>query len=264
MKVKIIHDKNEISDFYSSRTKYDYMYQYNNLDRREWSNTICYGLYDKGELQQIAMLYIGYETPVLLAASFDKIKYNKELIKRIKNYLPSEFYTHMDKETLEYAFDKFEMEDLHEYINMGIDKSVDISRLDRNKTSTLNISYSEKINKLFNDNYPENYLDENLLELNDCYGILENNKLISFAGVHAYSLEYKIASVAHVTTDKKYRSKGYARDSIVALLKDLRSKVDYIGLNVMTSNTAAIKCYEHIGFKEYGKYIACDIKLNAF
>jgi len=264
MKVKVIHDKNEISNFLSVRTKYDYMYQQNNLDSRDWSNVICYGLYDNNELKQVAMLYVGYETPVLLAASFDEIKYNKELIKRIKNYLPSEFYTHMDKETLEYAFDRFEMDDVNEYVNMGIDESVDISTLDRKNTLALNYSYHDKINQLFNENYPENWLDEKLLELNDSYGVLENDKLVSFAGVHAYSLEYRLATVAHVTTDKNYRNKGYARDCIVALLKDLRSKVDYIGLNVKTSNTPAIKCYKNIGFKEYGKYIACDIKLNVF
>ena len=264
MNVKVIHNKKEIIDFLDSKTKYDYMYQINNLDSREWSNIITYGLYDGDILKQMAMLYIGYETPVLIAASFDNVKYNKELIKRIKDYLPCEFYTHMDKETLKYAFDDFEISDAYEYVNMGIDNSIDISNLDRENTVALDHTFLNRINKLFDDNYPDNWLDEGLLELNDNYGVIKDKKLVSFAGVHAYSREYKVATVAHVTTDEEYRGKGYARDSVVALLKDLRDKVDFIGLNVKTTNTPAIKCYKNIGFAEYGKYIACDIKIRSF
>ncbi|WP_432405469.1 GNAT family N-acetyltransferase [Wukongibacter sp. M2B1] len=259
MRVKIVHNPNEVFEFMKSRIRYNYIYQFNNLDEREWPNTICYGLYEGVILREIAMVYTAYDIPVLIAACFEKHGYNKELISRIKEYLPPKFYTHIDKETLEEVFDKKDISEYYEYVNMGIDDYSKIEALDRKNTVTLNYVDSERIKRLLEESYPDNWLDDILIKLNDNFGVEIDDKLVSFAGIHAYSIDRQVAAVAHVTTHPEYRNKGYGRDSIVALIKDLREKIKYIGLNVKVENLSAIKCYKNIGFKEYGRFIACEL-----
>lgn len=259
MKIKIIHNPNEVFGLIKNRLRYDYIYQFNNLDEREWSKVICYGLYENNILKEIAMIYTAYDIPVLLAASFEGNEYNKKLLKMIKAYLPSKFYTHIDKETLKEVFDGEEISDYHEYVNMGISDFSKIDTLDRKNTVRLGYTDINRIKALFEESYPDNWLDDNLIRLTDNYGVEIKNQLISFAGIHAYSIEQQVAAIAHVTTHPDYRSMGYARDSIVALIKDLREKVMYIGLNVKVKNYPAISCYKNIGFRECGRFIACVI-----
>ncbi|WP_432661944.1 GNAT family N-acetyltransferase [Wukongibacter baidiensis] len=259
MKVKIIHNQNEVFEFIKNRTRYNYIYQFNNLDEREWPNTICYGLYDGSTLREIAMVYTAYDIPVLIAACFEKGNYNKELISRIKGYLPPKFYTHIDKETLEAVFDKRDISEYYEYVNMGIDDYSKIESLDRKNTVTITYADFKRIEELFEESYPDSWLDDSLIKLTDNFGVEVDNKLVSFAGIHAYSTAQQVAAVAHVTTHPEYRNRGYGRDSIVALIKDLREKIKYIGLNVKVENLPAIKCYKNIGFEEYGRFVACEI-----
>lgn len=259
MNVKIIHNQNEVLEFIKNRVRYNYMYRFNNLDEREWTNTICYGLYEDSILREIAMVYTAYDIPVLIAACFEKSDYNKELILKIKEYLPPKFYTHIDKETLNAVFDEKDISDYHEYMNMGIDDLSKIDSLDRKNTVTLNCADFKRIERLFEESYPDSWLDDSLIKLNDNFGVEVDGRLVSFAGIHAYSIEQQVVTIAHVTTHPEYRSKGYGRDSIVALIKDLREKIKYIGLNVKVNNLPAIKCYKNIGFKEYGRFIACEI-----
>ena len=259
MKVKIIHDSNEVFEFIKTRIRYDYMYQFNNLDEREWPNTICYGLYDGAILKEMAMIYTAYDIPVLLAASFEGNEHNKRLLKTIKAYLPLKFYTHIDEKTLKEVFDGDDISDYHEYVNMGISDFSKIDDLDRKNTVRLGYAEINRIKTLFEEGYPDNWVDDSLIKLTDNYGVEIKDKLISFAGIHAYSIKHQVAAIAHVTTHPDYRSRGYARDSIVALIKDLREKVQYIGLNVKVKNHPAINCYKNIEFQEYGRFIACVI-----
>lgn len=260
MEVKVIHDKDEVRSLLDKRNIYDYMYQVNDLDDEEWSNVVCYGIYENKELKEIAMVYMGYGIPVLIAASFENYASSIELISKIKSYLPSKFYTHIDKQTLDKVFVNDEITDYHEYVNMGITDFSKIEELDRKIAEAVRYEDLEKVEKLFSESYPDAWIDEELLKLNDNYGVYLNENLISFAGVHAYSLSSKLATIAHVTTHPNHRSKGYGRDSIIALINDLRTKMDYIGLNVKVDNKPARKCYQNLGFKDYGRFIACEIK----
>ncbi|MBP2643853.1 MAG: putative acyltransferase [Firmicutes bacterium] len=59
--------------------------------------------------------------------------------------------------------------------------------------------------------HPEAWLDEESIKMDKNFGILVDGKLISFAGVHAYSEEYQVAAVAHITTHPKYRKEIYRK-----------------------------------------------------
>ncbi len=262
MEVKIIHKASEVYEFLKDKTRYDYIYQFSDLSPKEWDKVICYGLFDNCELKEIAMLLINYDIPVLLAASFENEKYNTELLSRIKKFLPSKFYTHIDSATLENVFHTNHVLEIEEYMNMGLCNYDLLDKKDGDGAVRLGFNDLKDIKELINASYPEAWLDEELVKLNENFGIYVDGKLVSFAGIHAYSQEYQVVAVAHVTTHPDYRQKGYGQKIVCSLVKDLKSKIEFIGLNVKVNNSAAINCYKKLGFTEFGKFIGCEIINN--
>ncbi len=262
MEVRIIHNPSVVYKFLENKTKYNYIYQLNDLSIKEWENVVCYGLFDNSKLKQIAILIINYEIPVLLAASFENEKYNTELIKRIRKFLPAKFYTHIDRETLESVFLQNNISELEEYMNMGLCEYNILDKKYENESVRLGFNDLNDIKELIMESYPEAWLDDNLVKLNENFGIYYNGKLISFAGIHAYSEEYQVAAIAHVTTHPDYRKRGYGEKVVSTLLKSLKNKIKFIGLNVKVNNFSAINCYKKLGFKEFGRFIACEVENN--
>lgn len=262
MEAKVIHNVNQVYTFMKNRNRYDYIYQFNNLTPAYWKNVVCFGLYEGSELKEIAMLNINYHIPVLLAACFENEEYNIELVGRIKKFLPPEFYTHMDHTTLKNAFTEAGTFEKEELMNMGL---CDYTALDGSRSKEavrLDWKYLHDIKGLLAASYPDAWLDDDLVKLGKNFGIYAAGKLISFAGIHAYSKKYQVTAVAHVTTHPDYRKKGYGEKTVLALLNDLKGKIEYIGLNVRTDNMPAINCYEKLGFKPFGCFIACEVRNN--
>lgn len=262
MEVRIIHEADVVFEYLKDKKRYDYIYQFNNLSTGAWEKVICYGLFEESEIKEICMLNINYGIPVLLAASFDNVKYNIELIKRIKEFLPSKFYTHIDKAVLEAVFQDNKITELEEYMNMGLTEYSLLDKKTQTKAERLGFKDIVNIKHLIAESYPEAWLDDELVKLNENFGIYSDKKLVSFAGIHAYSEQYKVAAVAHVTTHPDYRKRGYADEVVAELSKSLKKKIDYIGLNVKIDNFKAINCYKNLGFKEYGRFVACEIENN--
>jgi ribosomal protein S18 acetylase RimI-like enzyme len=260
MTVKIIHEIHEVYNFLKNKKRYDYIYQFSNLSINQWENVVCFGLYDGDEIKQIAMLNINYDIPVLLAASFEDVEYNIELMKRIKNLLPAKFYTHMDKVTLEAVFSKDSIMDLEEYVNMGLCNYDLLNSAKNDEAQRLGFKDIDAIKELISISYPEAWLDDELVKLDENFGIYNEGKIVSFAGIHAYSEEYGVAAVAHVTTHPQYRKRGNAEKVVAALSTSLKDKIKYIGLNVKIDNFAAINCYKKLGFEEFGAFVGCEIE----
>lgn len=260
MEVGVIHDVSKVYEFLENKARYDYIYQFSNLSERQWINAVCYGLIDGSEIKEIAMINMNYDIPVLLAACFDDGKYSIELMKKIKKFLPPKFYTHIDKTTLEEVFSKDRIYELEEYMNMGL---CDYDLLDnKNEKGAVRLGFKdmEAIRGLISLSYPEAWLDDELVKLNENFGVYSDGKLVSFAGIHAYSEQYQVAAVAHVTTHPEYRKRGYAEKAVTALSKSLKEKIKCIGLNVKVDNFQALNCYKRIGFKEFGRFVACEIE----
>lgn len=262
MEVKIIHNSSKAYEFLKDRTRYNYIYQFSNLSPKEWKNVICYGLFHNTEIKEIAMLNINYHIPVLLAASFENGEYNTELIRRIKKFLPPKFYTHIDRGTLENVFQEDDISEIEEYMNMGLYNYYVLDEKAGKDTVRLGFDDIGDIKELLALSYPEAWLDEELVKLNKNFGISVNGKLASFAGIHAYSEEYQVAAVAHVTTHPDFRNKGYGKKVVNTLINDLKDKIEFIGLNVKVNNSSAINCYRKLGFKESGRFISCEITNN--
>jgi len=256
MTVKIVHDPKEVFELLQMRERTNYVYQFSNLDEQSWKRVITYGLYQASELQEIAMVNINYELPVLLATSFAKQEYNVELLQEIKPLLPLKFYAHMDRFTLERSFTQEQVFDNEEYLNMRFcgplpENPAGVSQFGEDKLAMMK--------SFLDEHYLGNWFEDHLAKLGKNYGVMINGKLVSFAGVHAYSERYQVAAVAHVVTDPKHRRKGYGERSVLALLHGLVD-IKHIGLNVRSNNQPAISCYAKLGFKPQGRFMFCTIE----
>ena len=73
-------------------------------------------------------------------------------------------------------------------------------------------------------------------------GIRRNGELVAVAGVQVWSQQEGVAAVRNIFT----------REAVVTSLKE--AAVPTIGLNVDSTNSVAIRAYEHIGFRTHFSY----------
>lgn len=262
MEIKVIHDVTTVYELLKTRVSYNYIYQLDALSAEVWNKVICYGLFDDSTLKEIAMLFINYDIPVLLAANFENETATLELVTKIKDFLPSRFYTHMDRKVLEGAFEANQISHIEEYMNMGLCDDGLSNEITPNQAIQLGFQDLNQIKELLSISYPEAWLNDELVKYNKNFGMIIDGTLVSFSGIHAYSQEYQVVALAHITTHPDYRKKGYCEKALSALIHDLRGTIKSIGLNVKVNNMAAIHCYKKLGFKEFGRFIACEVANN--
>lgn len=84
---------------------------------------------------------------------------------------------------------------------------------------------------------------------------LENNELIGNCGFSSISHKNRIGTIGLFIGEEDNRSKGYGTEALKLLLD---YGFNYINLNnimltVKSFNERAIRCYEKVGFKEFGR-----------
>jgi predicted GNAT family acetyltransferase len=133
--------------------------------------------------------------------------------------------------------------------NRALLKDIDIS-----KAILLSREDLSNIVNLYKKSYPGNWFEPRMLDTQQYYGIKEQNDLVSIAGVHVYSPEYKVAALGNITTHPDFRGKGLGKVVTAKLCQSLMKQVEHIGLNVKTDNLPAISCYKKLGFEVIGSY----------
>lgn len=96
-------------------------------------------------------------------------------------------------------------------------------------------------------------------ELNFAIVNLENNEAIGTCGIVDINYQNRIATVGILIGEERNRSNGYGTE-VLRLLLDFG--FNYLNLNnimltVLSFNERAIKCYEKVGFKEFGRRRQC-------
>lgn len=114
--------------------------------------------------------------------------------------------------------------------------------------------HKDKLLDMYKKSYPDNYFDDRMLETGKYFGCILNGEIVCVSGVHVHSDEYKISVLGNITTHPDYRGKGLATAVTARLVKELRTDGNTVALNVKKDNTAAIKCYQKLGFEIYCEY----------
>jgi GNAT superfamily N-acetyltransferase len=110
--------------------------------------------------------------------------------------------------------------------------------------------------KRFLDTYlPGNFFAPCDLASNCYFGIYDGASLLSVAGAHAVSPNFRLAAIGNIATRSDCRRRGLASGCVCRLLKELFKMVDLVALNVQHTNFAAITLYEQLGFSQYGQLL---------
>ena len=207
-----------------------------------------------GEIRAIALLYTIAPLPTLLALSEDKDMLAK-LLQSIFHVLPGRFFSHLSPEVEDIFKEQYELQSHGKHYKMALNNKDLLSDIDCSQATTLDSDDLEDILQLYKDSCPDNWFDPRMVETKQYLGVRIKNKLVSIAGIHVYSKEYKVAALGNIVTHYDYRSNGFGKCVTAKLCQSLSQTVDHIGLNVKSDNETAIAMYKKLGFENRGSIV---------
>jgi len=242
-----LHDKATIEQVLRENV-YLHIYGIGDLDEFFWPYTTWYAIKDNTEIRAIALLYVGQPLPTLLAFS-ENTNRMQDLLESISHLLPQRCYAHLSP-GVESAFRSTHHLDPHgEHLKMALLHRSAIDACDCPDISLLGRDDVNEIVEFYQQCYPRSWFDPRMLETNKYFGVRKDGHLISVAGIHVYSPEYKVAALGNIATAPSYRNRGFARQVTAKTCQSLLKDVCHIGLNVKADNDAAISCYKRLGFE---------------
>ena len=256
MKSVCLHDKKTIERILRE-TVYLHIYGIGDLDEFFWPYTTWYATDSDTGIREIALLYTGQFLPTLLALS-DKPDCMHDLVGSILHLLPHRFYAHLTPGVESILKKNHHLDSHGEHLKMALVHRSAIDTCNCLDTYALGCSDLNEIVEFYKRCYPGNWFDPRMLETKQYFGIKKDNSLISVAGIHVYSPEYKVAALGNIATAPEHRNNGYASLATARTCQSLLSIVSDIGLNVKADNDAAISCYKKLGFEiiaSYGEYM---------
>ncbi len=254
MNLIFLHNKKQIGTFLLKHRHLNY-YHLGDLDDFFWPYTSWFALEDEGEIKALNLFYTGIDPAVLLAIVNDNYQEMEMLLKTSLPILPPGFYTHLSP-GLENVLEKnYSLEHHGEHYKMKLVNMAALEKTDTAAVVPLTTKNLDEMKDFYQASYPGNWFVPRMLETGQYVGIRgEREELVSVAGIHVYSTEYKIAAIGNITTQPNMRGQGLGTTVTAGLCKKLLKTVDMIGLNVRSDNAAAIRVYEKIGFEVVAMY----------
>jgi len=112
-----------------------------------------------------------------------------------------------------------------------------------------------EINRLYRaDGTPAFYTAQNI-DNAAYFGSFEGGRLVAVAGTHVISYADEIAVAGNVFVHPKYRERGLSKLVTGAVTRELLRSCRDVVLSVDPRNTAAVRAYQRLGFREVGKLI---------
>jgi len=251
--MKLLTDKSKIGKFLRQDTAL-HLYELGDLDDFFFPFITWYAGEYNGEIKAIALLYRGTELPVLLALDDPGSVFMQGLLNELKDKLPERFYCHLTAGYEKLLEDRYSMEPHGTHHKMTLTDKARLDAVAGSGAVQLDAQDKGEIFEFYSSAYPDNWFDVRMLETGQYFGIRENGRLASIAGIHVYSPKYKVAALGNIATLPECRGKGLGTKVTAALCRNLLRTVDIIGLNVKSDNADAIRCYQKLGFEITGEY----------
>ncbi len=260
MKMVCLHEKPPIEAFLR-RSTFLNLYGLGDLDDRLWPHTTWYAMEEGGEVRAVALMYSGLSLPVLLALGDEELPVLRDLVCRIRPLLPPRFYAHLSGDLSRVLASDYVARPYGLHYKMALMNPDRLAGCDGGEAARLTSADLAELQCFYCESYPETAFEPSMLEVGPFYGLRESGRLVSVAGVHIYSPQYRVAALGNVATHPDCRGRGHARKAVRCLCRSIRDKVDHIGLNVKASNVSAIRCYGALGFNVIGQYEECMLEL---
>jgi ribosomal protein S18 acetylase RimI-like enzyme len=261
MKVICLHDKRKI-ELCLRKNTFLQIYSIGDLDDFFWPYTTWYALKEGKSIKAIVLLYMGLAMPSVLALTDEKLVSMEELLNSITHVLPRRFYAQLSPGLEKILKEDYKLKSHGKHYKMALKSKSLLDNIDISQVTSLQKKDLNDILKLYKESYPGNWFDPKMLDAYQYYGIWGQDGLISIAGVHVYSHQYKVAALGNIATHPCFRGKGFGKSVTAKLCKSLMKTVDYIGLNVKTDNISAIVCYKKLGFEIVSSYEEYMVESN--
>lgn len=233
-----------------------HLYALGDLDPFFLPRTRFWGLADDGgALQALALLYAGGEPPTLLALGRGDGGAIGELVATLGESLPGRVYAHLSPGLVERLGPRYQAEPHGRHLKMMLRDPCAVRGVASPGARRLGATDLAALEALYASAYPGNWFDRRMLASGQYFGIEEAGALVAVAGVHVFAPGPAVAAIGNVTTAPQLRGRGLAGRATAALCRSLLdSGISTIGLNVQANNTAAIRCYQRLGFVAEAEY----------
>jgi ribosomal protein S18 acetylase RimI-like enzyme len=252
-----LHAKDEVERL-CRRSPYLHLYALGDLDEFFWPHTVWYGLRDGGEVRAFVLLYLGCSMPTVLALAEQPLDPMQDLLRSLMPLLPRRFYAHLSEGLPDILQESYRIQSHGAHHKMALLDRSRLAGVDVSEAAALSAAEADDLKALYEASYPGNWFVPRMLETGCYFGARRGGALVSVAGVHVYSPQYRAAALGNVTTRPDCRGKGLATALTARLCQELlRGGIDHVGLNVKADNPSAIACYERLGFTrvaDYGEY----------
>jgi ribosomal protein S18 acetylase RimI-like enzyme len=254
-----LHAKKDVEAF-CRRNPFVHLYAIGDLDDFFWPHTTWVALRDGGEVRQLVLLYtdLTMRKPTVLAYAERPESLMGDLLRASLPVLPRRFYAHLTEGVADVLADDYRMQPHGTFHKMGLRDRSRAAAFDGSEAVPLSAADTEDLLALYAASYPGNWFVPPMLETGCYFGIRRGRALVSVAGVHVYSPQYKVAALGNITTRPDARGQGLATAVTARLSQELlQTGIEYVGLNVKADNHSAIACYKKLGFErvtDYGEY----------
>jgi ribosomal protein S18 acetylase RimI-like enzyme len=253
-----LHAKDEVEGF-CRRNPALHLYALGDLDDFFWPHTTWYALRDRGQVQQLVLVYTGQPLPTVLAYAEQPSEPMRDLLRDLLRVLPRRFYAHLTAGVADIFSEHYRLEPHGTHHKMALTDRSWAARFDGSEAEALSAVDTDDLLALYGASYPGNWFVPRMLQTGFYFGIRRGPGLVSVAGVHVYSQPYKVAALGNITTRPDVRGRGLATAVTARLCQELlRAGIECVGLNVKADNRSAIACYEKLGFArvaDYGEYM---------
>jgi predicted GNAT family acetyltransferase len=236
------------------------IYALADLDAFFWPETTWYAWVEGGDrIDAVCLVLERLSPPIVYAVCSPAHEPTGLLLDGVRELLPPRFFANLSSDLIERLRPHFAIVSESRFQKMFLPSKVSLPSESAEFEELAPADYDELRNFYVElDEEPgedERVFETYMLEMGPYLGVRDCGKLIAAGGVHLVSRRYGVAALGNIATHPAWRRKGLARSITRALCARLRSEVELIGLNVMTSNTAAVRCYEDIGFRPLCSYI---------
>jgi RimJ/RimL family protein N-acetyltransferase len=256
-----LHDRETIATWLR-RDPLLHLYAIGDLDDFFWPYTNWYALAEGDDIRQVILCYISGPALILHALTGESPGEMRALLRSIMHLLPSRIFTHLSAGLIEAFADDYISEPHGAHDKMALTDPARLDAVDTSAVARLAPADLSEATAFYDRAYPGNWFDPRMLETGHYYGFRQDGVLLSIAGVHVYSPQYRVAALGNITTHPDARGRGLATLVTAKLCQELLKTVDQIGLNVRADNAAAIACYVKLGFTKIGEYSEYDLSLK--
>jgi ribosomal protein S18 acetylase RimI-like enzyme len=251
------------------RSAAEHIYALADLDDAFWPDTRWFGTRGSdGEIDALCLVLEKLALPILYAVAEPRDPATLALARALVPQLPRRFFVNLPVGYESVFADTHEIAPHGEYVKMQLEDANALAKFELPGIERLGPEHSSELEEFrakraYRDGEKAGgFFAHYMLEQFPWFGLRERGELVSVAGVHVFSQRYGVAALGNVATTPERRGHGLARAVCARLARELAARVPLVGLNVATTNVAAIRCYEALGFRALLRYEEAVLSLR--